>query len=233
MTITSEVAKQQVELLQLSLLHQASTRTLQEYDASARKKLGRKQAKLRKEYEAIRAIETEQQRVANLMALDAWCHDPALLAEHLQILGKVYGELSALTEQGSRYELLTTEFETWTEGAQAASRASFIEPLSPEWHKSHTSLALRLRALQRDIEMLPPPPRNADRPSGLELVVDRCRDLHSGMLKELEIMTKLERGLLEQEKRRVDEEVSALELDGDASATAAQTQWVPAWQRLL
>lgn len=229
--MTSEVSKQQIELLQLSLLHQASTKTLHEYDASAKRKLDRKQAKLRKEYESIRAVEQEQQRVANLLALDSWCPEPALLAEHLQILSKVYAELSALAESGSRYAHLVATFEAWVDSAASATNrsASFVDALSPEWHKAHTSLALRLRALQREFEMLPPAPADEERQSSLELLMRRCKELLDGTLKELEVISKLEKGILEREKRRVEEEVSALTASAALDAGSKQT-WVPAWQ---
>ncbi|RMY71129.1 hypothetical protein D0864_10720 [Hortaea werneckii] len=227
--ITAEVARQQLELLQLSLLHQESTETLREYERSAQKKLSRKQVKLRKDHEAIRSIEMEQQRVANLKALDAWCHDPALLTEHLHVLNKMYNELAAFIEQGSRYYWLADQFESWIEAAQAPTPGSFVEPLLPEWHKTHTSLSLRLRALQRDLDMLPPPPRNSETPSSLEMLMDSCRELHGGMLKELEMMTKLERCILDNEKRRVEEEVKDI-APGDTLTAAVKSPWVPAWQ---
>lgn len=229
-TINFEVAKSQIELLQLSLLHQASSKTAERYEASAERKLGRKQAKLRKEHEAIRAIETEQQRVANLQALEAWCHDPALLGEHLQILSKVYNELSAFTESGSRYAQLIAHFEDWVDRAAETSDpgAGFLSPLPPDWHKNHTSLSLRLRALQRDVEILPEAPRNAERPSSLEVLLDNCGKLLSGMLRELEVMTKLERGLLEQEKGRIEDEVKTLMWDG--SLAEGGKEWVPSWR---
>ncbi|KAK4547111.1 hypothetical protein LTR36_001332 [Oleoguttula mirabilis] len=223
-----EITKQQIELLQLSLLHQASRKTLQEYDASAKRKLGRKQAKLRKDYESIRAVELDQQRVANLTALDAWCHEPALLVEHLQILSKVYAEVSALAEEGSRYAQLVATFEVWIVDTESAATrlAGFAEALPPEWHKAHTSLALRLRSLQRDFEMLPPAPTADERPSSLEILMRSCKGLLDGMLKELEVMSKLEKGILEREMRRVDEEVRAL-TGGEADS---KPQWVPVWQ---
>ncbi|RMZ17847.1 hypothetical protein D0860_00189 [Hortaea werneckii] len=227
--ITGEVARQQLELLQLSLFHQESTEAMRQYEKSAQKKLGRKQVKLRKEHEAIRSIEMEQQRVANLKALDAWCHDPALLTEHLHVLNKMYNELAAFIEQGSRYYWLADLFESWIEAAQAPAPGSFVEPLLPEWHKTHTSLSLRLRALQRDLDMLPPPPRNLETPSSLEMLMDSCRDLHGGMLKELEMMTKLERCILDNEKRRVEEEVKDI-APGETLTEAVKSPWVPAWQ---
>ncbi|KAK3072755.1 hypothetical protein LTR53_006248, partial [Teratosphaeriaceae sp. CCFEE 6253] len=228
-----EVAKQQAELLSLSLLHESSMRTAQEYDASARRKLGKKQARLRKEYEALREIEEHQHRTASLAALEAWCPDTALLAENLQTASRVYTELAALSEDAGRYAQLAALFESWIDGAKASSAQSdgpgFVEALPQDWHKAHTSLALRLRALQRDLGLLPPAPIGGTaQASGLHVLLETCDSLLAGMLKELELMSKLERGVLQQEKERVDDEVTRLILGSATRGTAEQ--WVPAWQ---
>ncbi|KAI7561491.1 hypothetical protein KC316_g12877 [Hortaea werneckii] len=141
----------------------------------------------------------------------------------------MYNELAAFIEEGSRYYWLADQFESWIETAQAPSPGSFVEPLLPEWHKTYTSLSLRLRALQRDLDMLPPPPRNPETPSSLEMLMDSCRELHGGMLKELEMMTKLERCILDDEKRRVEEEVKDIAPD-DTLTAAVKKPWIPAWQ---
>jgi hypothetical protein len=228
-----EVAKQQLELLQLSLLHQSSLKTLKEYEASAHRKLSKKQLKLRKEYEVIRELELEQQHIANLTALDTWCPDSSLLAENLQILSKIHTELSALTEPSSRYAELVSVFEFWIERTDPtnppSTSSSFLEPLPQEWHKAHTSLALRLRALQRDVEMLPPAPKPKDGaaiPSSVEILIGSSRQLLESMLMELEMMTKLEKGLVERERVRVEQEVKAI----GCGSYLATKEWVPAWQ---
>ncbi|KAK4899099.1 hypothetical protein LTR27_003329 [Elasticomyces elasticus] len=228
-----EVQKQQNELLALSLLHQAALRTKQEYDVSAHRKLGRKQALLRKEHEALHALEDEQSRTASLVALDSWCSDTALLAENLQTASRGYSELTTLSENGGRYQQLVSTFEKWIDVAEGSfdrqdgGRVS-VEALPHDWHKAHTSLALRLRTLQRELGLLPPAPPRSDHSeddSALKVLLDSCETLLAGMLKELELMSKLERGILQREKERVDDEVKKLTI-----ADTKTTQWVPAWQ---
>jgi len=230
---TFEIAKEQFELMQLSLLHQSATRALQEYEASAKRKLSKKQVKLRKECEAIRVMELEWQRIVNLTALDSWCSDPALLAEDLQILSKVYVEVFALTEADSRYSELVSVFEAWIEQAELSLQgqaSNFLEAIPQEWHKAHTSLALRLRALQRDIEMLPPfRSSERDTQSNLEILITSVVQLLDSMLKELEMMTKLEKAILEREKIRVEEVVKAI----DYRTVTRAKDWVPAWQDVV
>ncbi|KAF2771031.1 hypothetical protein EJ03DRAFT_325829 [Teratosphaeria nubilosa] len=222
-----EASKQQIELLQLSLLHQSGLKTLREYESSAQHKLSKKQSKLRKEFEAIRELEMEQQHIANLTSLDTWCPDSALLAENLQILSKVHTELSALTEPESRYANLVSMFEAWTQQTEVESMPIFLDSLPPDWHKSHTSLALRLRALQRDVELLPPPPpaEASSSPSSVAVLLLSSRQLLDNMLRELEMMTKLEKELLEREKTRIEEEIDAIDYESVVSS-----DWTPAWR---
>ncbi|KAK5109069.1 hypothetical protein LTR62_007525 [Meristemomyces frigidus] len=233
---TFEVLKQQTELLQLSLLHQASLQTAQEYDTSARRQLSKKQAKLRKAHETIAAQESEQNRIASLTILEDWCpHDPSLLAENLQTLSKIHHELSSMTEHPTgRYTELVAVFERWVDSTLVENRAgTFVLALSQVWHKTHTSLALRLRALQRDLLGLPPAPgmqeggyREGEQ-AALRQVLEYCSLLLDGMLRELEMMGKLEKEVLLREKARVDEEVGVL-VAGDLSRVPRK--WVPVWQ---
>ncbi|KAH9822907.1 hypothetical protein Tdes44962_MAKER00735 [Teratosphaeria destructans] len=224
-----EASKQQVDLLQLSLLHQSALKTLREYEYSAQRKLSKKQSELRKEFEAIHELEMEQQHIANLTALDTWCPDSALLAENLQILSKVHSELTALTEPESRYADLVSVFEAWTQQTEVESTPTFLDPLPPDWHKSHTSLALRLRALQRDVELLPPPPptEGLSSPSSVAVLLLSSRQLLDNMLRELEMMTKLEKALLEREKARIEQEIDAINHE-----SVVASEWVPAWQSM-
>jgi len=231
--VSFDVAKQQVELLQLSLLHQASQKASRQYETSAKSKLSKKHAKLRKDYETIRTAEQEQQRITNLSALDMWCPDAALLAEALQVLSKVYAEVSAFTDADGRYAQLVMLFEEWFENAEprlpSNNLTSPIEALPEEWKKAHASLALRLRALQRDLQMLPPPPKSEAQPSSLELVYACCTSLIDGALRELAMMHKLEKEIFKREKTRVEDEVKALTED-PSLMNDSMKPWVPAWR---
>lgn len=233
--VSFDVAKQQIELLQLSLLHQASAQCTAEYTASAKRKLGRKHTKLRKEYESIRATELVHQRALNLAALESWCSDPQMLVENLQILSLVYSDLESLTEENSRHASLVKTFEHWISASQnSALDNTFISALPEDWHSTHASLALKLRSIQRSLGVLRPPEKSED-PSALEIVLRGCKGLVDGMVRELEVMAKLEREVLERESGRVEDEVRALVLgdvgmsgvDGGAGGT-----WVPAWGRV-
>ncbi len=225
--MTFDVARQQIELLQLSLLHQASSKCMQDYTASAKRKLSKKHTKLRKDYESVRATELVQQRTANLSALQSWCRDPSMLVENLQILSLVYSDLTALIGDGSRREDVISMFELWINEAEAPKAGSFTQPLPEDWRTAHASLALKLRSVQRNLRVLPPPSDTSDSGSGLGVILKGCETLVDGMLRELEVMMKLEKELLTRDRNRLEEDVKTMVLDD-----VGMQPWVPAWQKV-
>ena len=226
--MTFDIAKQQIELLQLSLLHQASVKSTHDYTTSAKRKLNRKHTKLRKDYENVRATELVHQRATSLAALESWCSDPGLLVENLQILSMVYSDLSALMEEGSRHGHIVQMFELWINDAEAPASGGFVQPLPEEWRSAHASLALKLRAIQRNLGVLPPLlENNSVERSGLQVVLEGCKKLVGGMVKELEVMTRLEGEVMARETARVEDEVKSLMMDD-----GGRYAWTPAWQKM-
>lgn len=231
--ITFETAKQQAELLHLSLLHQASDTAQQQYTASARRKLRARHTALTRTFVEIQAAEHENQKLSNLAALAAWSHSPADLAEDLQTLGRMFRELAALSEPDSRYSELVTTFETWMHRAQHLLRrerrgteTDFLEPLPESWKHASVSISLRLRALQRELSLLPPPPTDqAKRSSSLGTLLRCCSNLSDGMAAELDVMTKLEREVLAREKRGIEEDIVRM------NGIEQIDRWMPAWQQ--
>jgi hypothetical protein len=230
LSVPFDVAKQQIELLQLSLLHEASAQTTRQYTADAKRKLGRRHARLRKDFEAVRAAELAQQKLANMKALQAWCPDPTLLAENLQALARVHKDVNAITHPESRYTELLRVFKDWAalaETKMAETTKGFVEPLPGSWREAHASTALKIRSLQREMAPLPPLPEQ-DPLNGvetsLEMILGSCRSLVDGILRELDMMAKLEKELLGQEKARIDGAIGALRLDGHREQV-----WTSAW----
>ncbi|PIB02515.1 hypothetical protein CB0940_01448 [Cercospora beticola] len=231
-----DVALEQIELLQLSLMHQTSFTTLRAYEASAKQKLGKMHAKLQKEYQSIQKQEQQNRRATNLDALETWCPDPALLAEHLQTVSRAVSDLRAHTESGSRYSELVRIFEEWVIQAETVlmgttNLAAFIEALPESWRSQHTSLALNLRSIQRDLSTLPPLPPPASPPAdatSLHVLIDNCASLADSMVRELEMMAKLQKELLQQGKSRIDSHIGTL-VSGTNSGSGKEN-WKPVWQ---
>ena len=201
---------------------------MRDYTSSAKRKLGKKHTKLRKDYESIRATELVHQRITNLSALESWCRDSGMMVENLQILSLVYSDLTSLIEDGSRHGDVVSMFELWMNEAEAPEPGTFIQPLPDDWRTAHASLALKLRSIQRNLGVLAPPHVDSEEGSGLEVVLKGCKALVDGMLKELEMMAKLEKELLARERSKIDEEVRGLVMDD----VGVQQAWVPVWQRV-
>lgn len=237
-------ALEQIELLQLSLLHQNSAQTQRVYELSARQRLKKYHTRLVKDYEAVHAHEREQRQITNLTALETWCPEPSLLAEHLQTLSRIVSELRSQLEKGSRYSEVVETFETWATGAEdvllhpdtgSSSKSPFVESLPESWRAMHTSLALKLRSTHRDIQMLPPLPLRdnaAMEASSLEVMVTNCETLVEGMLKELEVMTKLQKEVASLGKARIDERITGLMSEGSNAGEGDKENWIPAWTRV-
>jgi hypothetical protein len=178
----------------------------------------------------VRAAELAQQKLANMKALQAWCPDPTLLAENLQALARVHKDVNAITHPESRYTELLRVFKDWAalaETKMAETTKGFVEPLPGSWREAHASTALKIRSLQREMAPLPPLPEQ-DPLNGvetsLEMILGSCRSLVDGILRELDMMAKLEKELLGQEKARIDGAIGALRLDGHREQV-----WTSAW----
>lgn len=248
--MTFEIAREQIDLLQLSLLHQSSAATLRAYEYSAKHKLSHRHAKLQQEFQAIETRERTQRKQINLEALESWCgvglRDSILLAEHLQVLNRAVADLRELTEPGSRFLDMTTTFEDWTmkaesvllgDGKSGSNSGAFIEALPESWCTAHTSLAIKLRSVQHDLRALPPAPQEADLedPSSLKLLLETCFRLVDGMLRELDVMMKVQKEVTSRGKAQVDEQVKTILQPHDHehgnSSLLDKGTWTPAWRK--
>ena len=223
-SLSLEDMKQQIELLQLSMLHQSSAKCTAEYTADAKRKLSKMHLRLCKEYEQLRAMELVQQRAANLSALDGWCSDTELLVENLQILSLVYSDLTSLMEDHSD---VASMFELWMNEAETPHLRVFLEPLSEDWKSAHASLTLKLRGIQRNLRVLPPVPKASDS-SGLAIVWKACTTLVQDMLEELDVMSRLEKEVMAREDMKVDAEIN--ELVRNDSRLGGNENWTLPWQ---
>ena len=110
----------QDELLQLSLVHMSSERTLYDFERSVNEKLALAAHELNEEREEVFALETEYQKSVNALALFNWLQDvnPQLKESKVQDLGFCIRELTELSGDGCLFEQLMTEFGQWLENAQ-------------------------------------------------------------------------------------------------------------------
>lgn len=111
--------------------------------------------------------------------------------------------------------------------AESLETGTFLQPLPEDWKAAHASLALKLRSIQRNLRVLPPV-KSAAEGSGLEVVFRACKTLVEDILKELEVMTKLEVEMMARENVRVEDEVKTMLTSDDVMSET----WTPAWKRV-
>lgn len=223
----------QSELLYLSLLHEAAGPSSHAYESSAQKALQAAYEALQHERELSMQMEQAYRETLNLNALAAWIRvgDDNIkgtsqdLANSVQSLSSCVHGLSGLSGPEGRYSRLVQEFTAWIEEADPTLDAGdsepginarlFINPLSQEWHESHTSLSQRVRLLEREVELLPPLPGNTDITGPEPAISIILRILGSSVLamrQELQVMLDLERSVLVGETRRVEQAIRRLQL---------------------
>lgn len=223
----------QAELLYLSLLHEAAGPSSHAYESSAQKALQAAYEALQHERELFMRTEQAYRQTLNLNALAAWIgfSDDNIkgmsqdLASSVQSLSSCVHEMSGLSGPEGRYSRLVQEFTAWIEEAGPTLDAGdsepdinarlFIDPLSREWHESHTSLSQRVRLLEREVELLPPLPGDTDiidPESAISIILQILRSSVLAMRQELQILLDLEQRVLAGETRRVEQAIRRIQM---------------------
>lgn len=254
---TFETQKLQSELLYLSLLHQYSTPTLNQYTASAKRILRKRFDALTQSNLAIVDEERQIQQNANIAALAAWSLPSANarpdssqdLVENIQRLSRCLSDVTSWTEAGGRYDKLVHEFEAWVDEAEiicstreetgpsvSDDNELFISPLSASWHQSHASMEQRLRILEREVAVLPPAPERDGAEAAvvptLEIMLGQLAESLRGMKEELSIMISIEKEMLGRERKWVDESVHRILSSVEDTTGNGEMEDVPLWHRI-
>lgn len=185
----------QDELLQLSLVHLPSRRTLYDFERSVKEKLALAAHELDKEYEVVSALETECQKSVNARALFIWLQDenPDLKDSKVQDLSFCIRELTELRGNGCLFEQLMTEFAQWLENAQKVipmlsedmmslesdnDNVLFLGPPGVPWWQGIDECSTRLALCQKLLTGL----GKAEPDTGIGIVLSRHRRLAAVML---------------------------------------------------
>lgn len=229
-----ETTKLQSELLYLSILHESAEPNFRSYEASARKALQTEFEAAQDEVNEIREQERIFQEQGNLAAIAEWLgvegtHMGPEAAEMIQSLSGCFNEIMMLSAPESKYTALVHSFSEWASEATEPDRAHiFSGPLAQDWHQTHASITQRLRLVEREVEMLPSAPSQAnnDARSSLSIVLECLKNLVLGMKEELEAMARLEQQVVSTEKQRVSNSVAGLSMDTLLQDTE---EWKAAW----
>lgn len=214
----------QARLLQLSILHREAVPALQSWETSARLKLSQKFKAVARQCQFVQEKELQVRRDANVSALKEWCGgDSGSLAENIQILSNVVTESTQLLEPGGRVEEVIGVFSEWlglVEGIwdlreenhgsiSIGSEFDFIDGLGETWEAEAAGLGRRLGGLSRMLEGLDMPRKECSLWDLMSLV----KLLIEGAVDELSVVGKVQREVVEREKRWVDERIKGMEAD--------------------
>ncbi|CAD0090586.1 unnamed protein product [Aureobasidium mustum] len=216
-----EMTKLQSELLYLSILHESAEPNFRSYETSARRALQTEFEAAQDEVNEIREQERIFQEQENLAAIADWlgveaAHMGPEAAEMIQSLSGCFNEIMMLSAPESKYTALVHSFSEWASEATEPDRAHiFSGPLAQDWHQTHASITQRLRLVEREVEMLPSAPSQAnnDAKSSLSIMLECLKNLVLGMKEELEAMARLEQQVVSTEKQRVSNAVAGLSMD--------------------
>jgi hypothetical protein len=223
--VSADAGRLQTELLQLSVLRDASWDVQRAWEASAKRSLQHKFRELAAMHADLSAQEQEVQEQVNLRALQEWTHGTQSvgLAEQMQLLGSILQELPSLSEIGGRYGRLLTGFDEWAglvqgiweardggiQGTDSNASGGVAEGLGEEWKAETAALTRKIHGLSREAGQL------ADAQSGstVDGLVRCCRALLGGMLEELQLMQAIEREVAGREREWVEAGLERLSQD--------------------
>jgi hypothetical protein len=196
---TQHFSRNQDELLQLSLVHRNSIKTLKEYETDIEEKLELMNRKVQKNGEMVRTLESEHQTRINAVALSDWLHNAGSISKegYIENLGFCTEELAQISHEGREFDQLMSEFERWLAKVQKIMRMTedsssnlendddiaLIDTPGPTWSHNIRQCTERLQLYRRGLQRL----GNARSDSGLGFLLARHQLLADKMLEKLRI----------------------------------------------
>jgi hypothetical protein len=165
------------ELLQLSLVHRDSTRTMQAFENSVVQQLQNSSVKVRKEAEAVAALEAAFRERVNALAICHWLDNQDTNASERRVedLSFCINEIAEISKPTSEYSLCLSEFDRWLAKVQNAMKAPheadsetqhfdsllLIDSIGLGWSKGVRTQMERLELCQQLLQNLGEPPQNS------------------------------------------------------------------------
>ncbi|ORY19870.1 hypothetical protein BCR34DRAFT_5950 [Clohesyomyces aquaticus] len=238
-SLPPEILCLQAELLQLHLLHEASSHTTRQWELSAKRILHGKFDEVASLYQVMRANERQGQEQKNLRALREWSHGNCSsgLIEHIQLLSAPLQELPSLVNSGGRFTRLVDDFARWIvwvediwaarEDAvtEQAGDSGSAEGLGDFWKAENAALTRKLISFLSNLDRLTQPASG----SSIAGVVSACKELLEGMLEELKTMLSIETSVVAKEKDWVEKRLQDIAQDIGAHL-AQNNEGAEAWR---
>lgn len=218
-SLPTDMVNLQCELLQLHLLHRSVEDVCHQWESSAKLSLHTRFEEIAGLYQVMLDDEHEGQEQKNIQSLLEWSSgaSPTGLTEHIQALSGPLHDLPSLVEPNGRLRRLVIEFERWASRVEQLSSArkdvylgdeaaETIEGLGDSWKSENMALVRKLTSFARDLETLSQPSHG----SSISCMVEMCKSLLAGILKELQIMQLIEAYVVDSEKKWVESQLDRI-----------------------
>ena len=237
-----EVAALQTELLQLSLVHLASSRQHTEWESNAEAQLRSEYNSVASDYLAALSEEKGYQRRLNGQALHYWLESSHErdgqqgFAEQIRVLSRVAEEVYSLSDSlGGRYTVIVQEFEAWFHEVEdirthrlhqggGLDHVVFIDPLNQSWRDETSTLVMKLELCLRQLQSLDILGYGEAGPlsgSALFRTATGLEDMANMMIEELNTIRKIESDVVKSER------VWVSQLARQLTAVSAHDQRLP------
>ena len=235
----SEIARLQMELTQLYLLHRNSTATQAQWEKSAERSLQRRFERLSRQHVELKEIACESQALINQSALLLWCRQSsdAEIAEKLQLLSRCILDIGSMLNSESKLEDALRLFEAWFDRVSRIQNSrrcldhavglslDFVESIGDGWTAEVDRLNKRLSSLSRELDSL----GEVRKESSVSRVLVMLKSIVSNLLVELELIRSIEHEVMTQETSWVQDMIEGLTKEVDKDLTAMATSHRGAW----
>ena len=232
-------ARLQDELLQLSLVHQHSSKSLKEFARSVEQKLELASRKLCEEREVVSALEAKRQRHINALVLLDWLNAEAETPSErkIQDLSFCVNELADMCAEGQTIDQVMAEFDQWQRQTyktiqlqsndqlnwnDSADMCAIARP-GPTWMHKADECSKRLELCQRTLEGL----GEAEPESGIGTMLVKNRQLTCVLLQKLRTAQTTVDAVMAHQERWLSSSVGAAldEVSGVGSNAVRRAIW--------
>lgn len=212
----TEVSRLGEELLQLSLLHESSAATLQQYTDSINKRLWKQHGDLEMQYRHLESRERDRQKRDNLNGIRKWFDENSgngdARFDTLSLLAECVQELEELSREHSPFSVAMKQFDDWQLGAKIAMESQvpsegagvqFVAPISPEWSDLIVSLDNRIKMYMNTLSDF----RKGNKNSAIGGMIRMLSTYAQHLIQEISLCRGLEALILQRQQRWLDSSI--------------------------
>ena len=227
----SAIARLQMELAQLHLLHRDSNATQAQWENSAERSLRSRFECLSRQHVELKEIACESQALINQSALLVWCQQlsDVEIAEKVQLLSRCILDIGSILDSESKLPRVLRLFEAWSDRASrihesrrysdhaASLSLDFVENIGDGWRAEVDSINKKLSSLSRELDSL----GEVREESSVGRVLVMLKSIVSNILVELGLISSMEYEIMTQEISWVQDKIGSLADDVDRDIAAS------------